>query len=75
MLDYRSDGHALILGAVLTVPEVVKMFHKNKKSVMMAIYKDQIRARQSGGKNGIWLITLASCTARWGEPAEELQID
>lgn len=66
--------NSFVLGAVLTVPEVCFLWDKSQKSVMMAIYKDTILARQAAiGR--IWLVSRASCFKAWGEPKKELPND
>ena len=66
--------NSFVLGAVLTVPEVCFLWDKSQKSVMMAIYKDKILARQAA-VGCIWLVSRSSCVKAWGNPVKELQSD
>ncbi|MBA3874780.1 MAG: hypothetical protein H0X30_37095 [Anaerolineae bacterium] len=44
--------------------EVAERWGRNRKTVEMAIWNDQLQARQSGS---IWLIDLSSARRRWGD--------
>lgn len=60
----------MILSAVLTVREVCALWGVGQSSVMMAIYKDKLQARQAK-PGAIWLVTRSSATRLYGQPKGE----
>lgn len=60
-----------VLEEVLTVPEVMRAWGKTQMQVMMAIYRDQIVARQVNSYKGTWLVARGSVIALWGQPRKE----
>jgi len=62
-----KEAHEIILDAVLTVREVCHYWVKDKTAVMVAIWKDQLQARQAQ-PGATWLITRKSVIDFWGEP-------
>jgi hypothetical protein len=66
-------GSVARLAVVLTVKEVMYIWGKGRTTVMMAIYKEKIVARQSAvGKT--WLVDAASCLKYWGEFTNTLNL-
>ena len=61
------DAFLICLDAVLTVQECATIYSKNPKSVMLAIWKGRLTARQSS-VGATWLISRAAATKLWGEP-------
>jgi hypothetical protein len=59
-----SPANGNVLDQVGTVSEVAERWGRNRKTVEMAIWNDQLQARQSGS---IWLIDLSSVRRRWGD--------
>jgi hypothetical protein len=53
------------LNAVVTLPEACARWRKHRKTVELAIDKDQLVWRQAGRT---YLITVESLVARWGQP-------
>lgn len=64
---------ALLLGSVLTVRDVCRGWDKTPSAVMMAIYKDRVKARQSF-EGESWLILKQSVVNLWGEPTNEMEL-
>lgn len=51
----------------LLIPEVLIIWGLARRSVDYAIWRDNIKARQSRA-GATWLCTASSCQAFWGEP-------
>lgn len=65
----ENDLKTLLLDKVITVKEITHLWGVNQKSVMMAIYKDRLIARQAiGGKT--WLVLRSSAVKLYGKPKE-----
>lgn len=61
-----NQAHEICLDAVITVQECATMFNKNTKSVMVAIWRGRLAARQSS-VGATWLVSRASASALWGK--------
>lgn len=62
-----KEAHEILLGSVLTVREVSFYWGKDKTAVMVAIWKEQLAARQAQ-PGATWLITRKSVINLWGNP-------
>lgn len=62
--DYR-------LSAVVTLPEVAKIWKKSKTAIYFAIHRDEVSARLAV-TGGTWLLNYDDCVKRWGEPETPL---
>jgi hypothetical protein len=63
-----------VLGDVVTLPEAVMLWKKNRSTVVMAIAKGGLSARKTLS-DGTVLITVGSLIARWGEPEQDVLAD
>lgn len=64
-----EDAYAICLDAVITAQECAILYKKNIKSVMVAIWRGRLAARQSA-HGTTWLISRAAATKLWGEPKD-----
>lgn len=53
------------LCSVVTLPTACYLWQRNRKTILMAIWKDEIKAVQQGKT---YLISVASLYRRWGMP-------
>ena len=51
------------IASVTTVPEVCRLFHVSRRTVLDAILYDRLAASQEGR---IWLVSFNSALALWG---------
>lgn len=58
-----------ILDEVVTASEVRDIWRKSNVTVMMAIYRGQLIARQTG-EHKAWLVLRSSVIELWGNPPE-----
>jgi hypothetical protein len=65
------EFHDFVLAKVLTVSEVCTLWGKGQKTVMMAIHRDKIIARQAAYGRA-WMIYKPSVIKLWGEPIKEV---
>lgn len=65
--DFSRQASAAFL-LIDTLPEVCQRWNRDRKTVLMQIYKGRIEARQSGRT---WLVFLPSVTQLWGNPPED----
>lgn len=66
----KDDLRELMLSQVISVSEVCGIWRKTQKTVMMAIYKGRIIARQADF-GSTWLVHRGSCRDYWGEPPKD----
>lgn len=59
-----------VLAMVLTVPEVALLWGKQRKSVEMAIYKNQVVSRRTL-TDSAYLLMFNDIYQRWGEPTNK----
>ena len=57
---------------VLTVTEVAHVWGKDRSTVMFAIWRDKVEAKQAA-YGSIWLVGRASCVRYWGKPIKEVR--
>lgn len=67
--DILLDLESAILDEVVTASEVRDIWRKSNVTVMMAIYRGQLIARQTG-EHKAWLILKSSVIELWGNPPE-----
>lgn len=72
-MDPRSDLN--ILSRVVTVSEICIHWGLHQSTVMMAIYRDKLEARQAGKEGSTWLVTRASVEKLYGKPYTPLNGD
>lgn len=51
----------------ITIQEAMCFWGKTKKQVYWAIWREEIKARQSVCSEN-WILDFASCAAKWGTP-------
>jgi hypothetical protein len=55
----------MALASVVTLPAACHLWQRNRKTILMAIWKDELKAIQQGKT---YLISVASLYRRWGAP-------
>lgn len=72
-MDRQSELN--LLSRVVTVSEICVHWGLVQGTVMMAIYKNKVDARQAGREGSVWLVSRASAEALWGKPYTPLNGD
>lgn len=64
----KRNGSDRALYSVITISECARMFHKQRNSILMAIYTGRLIARCAEHKSrGTWIIDYRSAVALWGK--------
>lgn len=68
-LSKPTDDQSLAM--CVTIPEIMLIWGKSRKTVDMQIAKGRIKGRQSIAGNG-WILSTNSVIALWGKPDQTL---
>lgn len=70
-----EDFEGACLREVLTIGEVIAGWGKARNTVIMAILRGTLIARQPSGVKGIYLVSKQSVMSLWGQPKKELELN
>lgn len=58
---------------VITIGEVMEYWGKARNTVIYAILRGNIVARQTPGRKGTYLVSKQSVISMWGKPLKEME--
>lgn len=68
----QKDVARLALGEVTTIPEVCQAWGKDRKTVLIRVWKGDIFAQKIGG---MWVLYLPDVVDLWGMPQKVVSRD
>lgn len=68
-MDRPNDDARLTLGSITTIPEICRAWGKDRKVVLMNVYRGNFYAQKI---SGTWIVFLPDVVARWGLPKNEV---